>query len=96
MRGSGLEPPWVTPLAPKASASTISPPAQTMTSIAKNRKKCEVEKEHGMKEAVQFSLENCTASDACPPTRARTSDLIVKSDLLYQLSYGRIGWIGKV
>ena len=27
VRGRGLEPPWVTPLAPKASASTISPPA---------------------------------------------------------------------
>ncbi len=28
VRGRGFEPPWVTPLAPKASASTISPPAQ--------------------------------------------------------------------
>ena len=26
----------------------------------------------------------------CPPTRARTWDLILKRDLLYQLSYGRI------
>ncbi len=42
VRGSGLEPPWVAPLAPKASASTISPPAQTMRSIAKNGEKCEI------------------------------------------------------
>ncbi len=27
VRGRGLEPPWITPLAPKASASAISPPA---------------------------------------------------------------------
>lgn len=28
VRGRGFEPPWVTPLAPKASASTVSPPAR--------------------------------------------------------------------
>ena len=30
VRGRGLEPPWVAPLAPKASASTISPPAHLL------------------------------------------------------------------
>ena len=32
----GLEPPWVTPLAPKASASTISPPRHEIIQVVTN------------------------------------------------------------
>jgi len=33
VRGRGVEPPWIAPLAPKASASTISPPAPIQASL---------------------------------------------------------------
>ena len=59
----GLEPPWVTPLAPKASASAnFATPAYSVTLYIKTG----------------------------ALSRDRTYDLILKRDLLYQLSYERI------
>ena len=70
----GLEPPWVTPLAPKASASAnFATPAFVMKTLRQ-----------------YFYLWSVQALRTCAPSRDRTYDLILKRDLLYQLSYGRI------
>ena len=67
----GLEPPWVTPLAPKASASAnFATPAYFYYILNYDMTKYK--------------------SKSCAPSRDRTYDLILKRDLLYQLSYGRI------
>ena len=79
MRGRGLEPPWVTPLAPKASASA---------SFATRA--------HFYYFLLTFTPMYSFDKDViiliihlCAPSRDRTYDLILKRDLLYQLSYGR-------
>ncbi len=64
----GVEPPWVSPLEPKSSAST------NFATLAKIRR-------FGSAERAAAVLKNVGG-----PSRARTWDPLIKSQLLYQLS----------
>ncbi len=110
--GRGLEPPLLSELAPKASVSTISPPAQAGSSRTQEgyrslhdqyprwifsrdytRKNAQRGFDPSRKPLWWLPLgaqikKPTSVLLICAPRRDRTSDLILKRDLLYQLSYG--------
>ena len=82
VRGRGLEPPRITPRAPKARASTNFATPASKLKVQSQKFKIT----HTMSITCNFQLCTCNSS---APSRDRTYDLILKRDLLYQLSYGR-------
>ena len=98
--GRGLEPPWVSPSAPKAGAYTNSatPASGEWSQVEfcrrriRSRPRLAAMQLHGNAppRTKAQKLPSGRFCVLCAPSRIRTCDLLLKREQLYQLSYGRI------